>query len=96
VDEDSREESKEEEFDIENIGTHHKIRGAGETIQILEKKNSFSLPNWSLKTSDNLDLTHISNNTGMGLIIGERLCRKFDILYSRRSYMHWFLREGKF
>ena len=90
------EESKEEGFEIENITTQNTIKGVGETIQIFEKKNCFSLPNWSLKTSDNLDLTHISNNTGMGLIIGERLCRKFDLLYSRRSYMHWFLREGKF
>ena len=41
-----------------------------------------------------LELTQLANNTGMGMIIGERLCRKFDLMQGRKAYMHWYLREG--
>ena len=36
----------------------------------------------------------MGNNTAISRVFSERLCRKFDVMYSQRSFVHWYVGEG--
>jgi len=36
----------------------------------------------------------MANNTAISRVFSERLCRKFDVMYSQRAFVHWFVGEG--
>jgi len=36
----------------------------------------------------------MGNNTAISRVINERICRKFDLMYSQRSFVHWYVGEG--
>jgi len=36
----------------------------------------------------------IGNNTAMSRVFSERISKKFDLLYSQRAFIHWFVGEG--
>jgi len=39
-------------------------------------------------------VTMIGNNTAMSRTFSERLCKKYDLLYSQRAFVHWYVGEG--
>jgi len=36
----------------------------------------------------------IANNTAISRVFSERISRKFDLMYSQRAFVHWFVGEG--
>eukprot|EP01083_Nonionella_stella_P272542 924289_1 len=36
----------------------------------------------------------ISNNTAIGRVFSERISKKYDLLYSQRAFVHWYVGEG--
>ena len=36
----------------------------------------------------------IGNNLGIARVFANRLCKKFDLMYSQRAYVHWYVGEG--
>ena len=36
----------------------------------------------------------MGNNTAISRVFSERLCRKFDLMYSQRAFVHWYVGEG--
>jgi len=36
----------------------------------------------------------IGNNTGIVRVFNKRIARKFDLMYSQRAFVHWFVGEG--
>ena len=36
----------------------------------------------------------IGNNTCVSRVFAERICQKYDIMYSQRAFVHWYVREG--
>jgi len=36
----------------------------------------------------------IGNNIAVNRVFGERLCKKYDMMYSQRAYVHWYVGEG--
>jgi len=36
----------------------------------------------------------IANNTAISRVFQDRLCSKFDMMYSQRAYVHWYVGEG--
>ena len=36
----------------------------------------------------------IGNNTLFGRLCSQRITKKYDLLYSQRAYVHWFVGEG--
>ena len=36
----------------------------------------------------------IGNNLGIVRVFANRLCKKFDLMYSQRAYVHWYVGEG--
>lgn len=42
----------------------------------------------------NRNCVMIGNNVAISNIFEERLCQKFDMMYSQRAYVHWYVGEG--
>ena len=38
--------------------------------------------------------TMLVNNIAMSRFFSERVCKKYDLMYSQRAYVHWFVAEG--
>ena len=38
--------------------------------------------------------TMIGNNTGISRVFSERIAKKYDIMYSQRAFVHWYVGEG--
>jgi len=36
----------------------------------------------------------MANNTAISRVFSERICRKYDVMYSQRAFVHWFVGEG--
>jgi len=36
----------------------------------------------------------IANNACVRRVFENRLCKKFDMMYSQRAYVHWYVGEG--
>merc|ERR1712238_490747 len=36
----------------------------------------------------------IGNNIAISRVFTERLCKKYDMMYSQRAYVHWYVGEG--
>ena len=36
----------------------------------------------------------IGNNVAISRVFSERICKKYDLLYSQRAYVHWYVGEG--
>jgi len=36
----------------------------------------------------------MGNNTAISRVINNRICNKFDMMYSQRSFVHWYVGEG--
>ena len=36
----------------------------------------------------------VGNNTAISRVFDERISKKFDLMYSQRSFVHWYLNEG--
>eukprot|EP01083_Nonionella_stella_P144483 451220_1 len=39
-------------------------------------------------------VTMIGNNTVMGRFFYDHIAKKYDLMYSQRAFVHWFVREG--
>merc|ERR1719499_2127090 len=39
-------------------------------------------------------VTMIANNVAISRVFDQRLVKKFDMMYSQRAYVHWFVGEG--
>jgi len=39
-------------------------------------------------------VTMIGNNIAINRVFSERLCKKYDMMYSQRAYVHWYVGEG--
>jgi len=46
-----------------------------------------------LGASDN-SVVMIANNTAVSRVFSERISKKFDLMYSQRAFVHWFVGEG--
>ncbi|ETO32475.1 tubulin alpha-2 chain, partial [Reticulomyxa filosa] len=62
-------------------------------------KTSLIDRNLSVLTDDGImatdkSLTMIGNNTAIGRPLETRIGRKFDIMYSQRAFVHWYVGEG--
>jgi tubulin alpha len=40
------------------------------------------------------NVTMIGNNTGIVRVFTDRIIRKYDLMYSQRAYVHWYVGEG--
>merc|ERR1719361_1792515 len=40
------------------------------------------------------NVTVIGNNTAWSRVVSERISKKYDLLYSQRAFLHWFVAEG--
>ncbi len=40
------------------------------------------------------NVTMIGNNTGISRIFTERIVKKYDLMYSQRGFVHWYVGEG--
>jgi len=49
--------------------------------------------NDSMATSDR-NCVMIANNIAVKRVFEDRLCRRFDMMYSQRAYVHWYVGEG--
>jgi len=36
----------------------------------------------------------MANNTAISRVLGERISKKFDLMYSQRAFVHWYVGEG--
>jgi len=36
----------------------------------------------------------MGNNTAISRVFSERICRKYDMMYAQRSFVHWYVGEG--
>merc|ERR1712083_9430 len=36
----------------------------------------------------------MGNNTAISRVLGERIGKKFDLMYSQRAFVHWYVGEG--
>ena len=36
----------------------------------------------------------IGNNAGISRVFSERISKKFDLMYSQRAFVHWYVGEG--
>ena len=36
----------------------------------------------------------ISNNTAISRVFSERISKKYDLMYSQRAFVHWYVGEG--
>ena len=39
-------------------------------------------------------VTMSGNNTVMGRVLSERICKKYDLMYQQRAFVHWYVGEG--
>eukprot|EP00298_Acanthocystis_sp_HF-20_P018106 c21900_g2_i1.p1 GENE.c21900_g2_i1~~c21900_g2_i1.p1 ORF type:complete len:266 (+),score=80.63 c21900_g2_i1:688-1485(+) len=53
----------------------------------------FHLPEWEEMGQSDLSVLNVCNNTCMKNVF-ERYSKKFDELYQKRSFVHWFIGEG--
>jgi len=42
----------------------------------------------------NKNIVMIGNNTAISRVFSERISKKFDMMYSQRAFVHWFVGEG--
>merc|ERR1712193_342242 len=56
------------------------------------------VPATSVKADDmassERNATMIGNNIAVNRVFSERLSKKYDMMYSQRAYVHWYVREG--
>jgi len=52
-----------------------------------------SVPADDMAASDN-NCTMIGNNIAVNRVFSERLSKKYDMMYSQRAYVHWYVGEG--
>merc|ERR1719333_626161 len=52
-----------------------------------------NVPDDDLAMSDKT-VTMIGNNIAINRVFSERLCKKYDMMYSQRAYVHWYVGEG--
>jgi len=38
--------------------------------------------------------TMIGNNTSISRVFSERIAKKYDVMYSQRAFVHWYVGEG--
>ena len=36
----------------------------------------------------------VGNNTGISRMFNERFIKKYDLMYSQKAFVHWYLKEG--
>ena len=39
-------------------------------------------------------VTMIGNNVAVSRVFSERITKKFDLMYSQRAFVHWYVGEG--
>ena len=40
------------------------------------------------------NVTMIGNNTGISRVFTDRVAKKYDLMYSQRAFVHWYVGEG--
>merc|ERR1712048_1230195 len=40
------------------------------------------------------NITFIGNNTAISRVFSERISKKYDLMYSQRAFVHWYVGEG--
>ena len=40
------------------------------------------------------NVTMIGNNTGISRVFTDRAAKKYDLMYSQRAFVHWYVGEG--
>merc|ERR1711997_936230 len=40
------------------------------------------------------NVVQIGNNSAISRVFSERICKKYDLMYSQRSFVHWYVGEG--
>jgi len=40
------------------------------------------------------NVVQIGNNTAISRVFSERICKKYDLMYSQRAFVHWYVGEG--
>merc|ERR1711878_53812 len=40
------------------------------------------------------NFVQIGNNTSISRVFSERISKKYDLLYSQRAFVHWYVGEG--
>merc|ERR1712244_67021 len=40
------------------------------------------------------NVVQIGNNSAISRVFSERISKKFDVMYSQRSFVHWYVGEG--
>eukprot|EP01084_Bolivina_argentea_P047153 86871_1 len=39
-------------------------------------------------------ISMLGNNTAIGRVFSERICKKYDLMYSQRAFVHWYIGDG--
>ena len=40
------------------------------------------------------NVVQIGNNTAISRVFSERICKKYDMMYGQRAFVHWYVGEG--
>eukprot|EP01083_Nonionella_stella_P136168 414200_1 len=78
------------------LNTEKKIRFVDDVVNIGMKFVEQSIPKLPLDDVTNTDrnVTMIGNNVSVSRLFSERIVNPFNVLYSQRAYVHWFVGEG--
>ena len=41
-----------------------------------------------------INVVMVGNNTAISRVFSERISKKFDLMFSQKSFVHWYLKEG--
>merc|ERR1712198_801245 len=75
---------------------------ANATVQWLKQNNKISFVEWcptGFKIGLNTvpakqNVTMIGNNVAVSRVFTERINKKYDMMYSQRAFVHWYVGEG--
>merc|ERR1712154_183503 len=72
-----------------------KAKEANATVQWLKTNKKVTFVEWvptGFKVGRNVVM--IGNNTAISRIFSERISKKYDMMYSQRAFVHWYVGEG--
>jgi len=58
------------------------------------KENGDPEDRWDIMESNKRNVTMIGNNVAVSRVFTDRITKKYDMMYSQRAFVHWYVGEG--
>ncbi|ETO36152.1 tubulin alpha-4 chain [Reticulomyxa filosa] len=76
-----------------NYRSYIKSKEANATVQWLKSNNKIALVEYDDIGAFNKNAVIIANNMCISRVFSKRIAQKYDIMYSQRAFVHWYVGE---